>query len=691
MNNIVKKQDLFLSEGNRADFGKSGINEDTLKSWGTFIRTITREEASSRLGFTAPSGGWWLSYPELLENKASSYGTFKPDTPLINEGKPVKYLRPKGETSRIFRPLELEADILQDATKPLFITEGEKKAIKATQEGFNCIGVAGVWCWKSKHTDDSVIEDLKAINWKNRTVYIIPDNDYHEKTQVLNAFVKLGLKLASFGANAKLVSIPACNNEKLGLDDYLIKLGSNKLSTLISGAVDINANTAFKLLNQEEKIEFPINALPEKVRLLTENASKIMDAPKEFIACSIISGAFALLSSKAKVSITNTWIEPCISWMILCAKPSLQAKSPCFKLVKKLIDEIDENLLNDYNSQKADYETQLAVYDKELKIWKNKQDSEALPAEPARPFRELIYTSDTTTESLKDLQSKNQRGISVINDEISSLLRSMNQYKKGGNDEQYWLSSWSADRITCTRKGEKEPVTLVPHHNIFGTTQPTEVEKLILTDINSSNGFAERWLFALSDHERSGRIIKDDIDQSMLDEMKQSFKRLYDIEETFYYFSKEAFEAFEMASQAYFNTIKLPTTSNMMKSYLSKQNSYIARFAMVLHCLENPYNREIGKESVICAIELSSYFIDCFKKVSKITVDIKNNSLEDYSLEWMKTKDIYEVSPTILYKSNKSKFKGIDEAKETLQNLASMGYGELLEKAKGLKFILFQS
>ncbi len=45
-------------------------------------------------------------------------------------------------------------DLLESNTE-LLITEGAKKALKATQEGFATIGLAGVWGWKRK--DESAL------------------------------------------------------------------------------------------------------------------------------------------------------------------------------------------------------------------------------------------------------------------------------------------------------------------------------------------------------------------------------------------------------------------------------------------------------------------------------------------------------------------------------------------------------
>ena len=156
--------------------------------------------------------GWVLNYPDLLTNEKTSYTTTRLKNP-INDN---KYIRPKGETSRLFKPLHLAPEILNNPNEYIIITEGEKKAIKVVQEGFNCIAVAGVWCWKSKKTEDGLIPDMHKINWKNKKVYLCFDNDICYKTQVLNALRALTYQLQDFGAIVKNIKLPTGSEVKNG-------------------------------------------------------------------------------------------------------------------------------------------------------------------------------------------------------------------------------------------------------------------------------------------------------------------------------------------------------------------------------------------------------------------------------------------------------------------------------------------
>ena len=88
----------------------------------------------------------------------------KPDSPPILDGKPAKYLSPKSSPNRLYVPSGVET-LFNDAAVPLYISEGEKKALKAAQEGLKCIAIAGVWCWKGKGSNgpSEPIPDLDLI------------------------------------------------------------------------------------------------------------------------------------------------------------------------------------------------------------------------------------------------------------------------------------------------------------------------------------------------------------------------------------------------------------------------------------------------------------------------------------------------------------------------------------------------
>src|SRR5262249_45688956 len=143
----------------------------------------------------------------------------KPDRPFMDRyGKPSKYLSAKGAGNRLYIPPGVES-VLQDHKIALWITEGEKKALKARQEGLDCIAVPGVWSWRQRSDSNrsTPIPDLDLIAWRGRSVFLVFDNDLRSNEQVATALYELSQELERRGARVSKIDLPnAPNGQKCG-------------------------------------------------------------------------------------------------------------------------------------------------------------------------------------------------------------------------------------------------------------------------------------------------------------------------------------------------------------------------------------------------------------------------------------------------------------------------------------------
>ncbi|MFH0813441.1 MAG: DUF3854 domain-containing protein [Pseudomonadota bacterium] len=142
--------------------------------------------------------------------------------PLYKEGKgEPKYLQKRNSGNRLYIPEKARA-VLNDPAVPLYFTEGEKKALKACQEGLACIGLSGLWNWKNKGSKELIL-DFDLIIFTNRTVYIVPDNDWLEpnrhgyKKNLEEAVKELAYRLIKRGARVFIVQLPKGINNENGI------------------------------------------------------------------------------------------------------------------------------------------------------------------------------------------------------------------------------------------------------------------------------------------------------------------------------------------------------------------------------------------------------------------------------------------------------------------------------------------
>jgi|Deesub1362A_J573_1020465.scaffolds.fasta_scaffold00319_22 Mn-dependent DtxR family transcriptional regulator len=197
------------------DLKKSGLSEETIREAG--IKTVPPSHIDKRLGFSVrglvsmyeiPYGGGFSRFKAFYERGR----------------KGPKYLQRKDSSNKLYIPKKVKP-ILSDSSIPLYITEGEKKALKATQEGLYCVGLSGLWNWSNGNKE--LISDFDKIALTGRPVYIVPDNDWLQLNKhgynknLKQAVYRLAEKLKAKGAEVFIVELPQGDGK--GLDDYLRK------------------------------------------------------------------------------------------------------------------------------------------------------------------------------------------------------------------------------------------------------------------------------------------------------------------------------------------------------------------------------------------------------------------------------------------------------------------------------------
>jgi hypothetical protein len=211
---------LVITDSHRADLEGSGLTDETISLAGLY--SAPERQVRDILGYGA-GAGLVIPYPDPKTGVLNGYARVKLDKADEN-GK--RYRSPLKQPNHLYIPRLLDRKVLTDTSTPIWFTEGEKKALKACQEGLACIAASGVWSWKTRSGDDhkSVpLDDLDAIAWRGRTVYVVFDSDAATNPQVKDAEFALSRELARRGAKLMAVRLPGGpKGAKVGLDDYLL-------------------------------------------------------------------------------------------------------------------------------------------------------------------------------------------------------------------------------------------------------------------------------------------------------------------------------------------------------------------------------------------------------------------------------------------------------------------------------------
>src|SRR5215218_984765 len=183
-------------------------------------RTVTTRAELSRLGFSKPQ----QREPALVVPMYSPSGELithqiRPDAPRENgDGKAIKYETPAGSPIRLdVHPSQSER--VKDASVPLWITEGVKKADSLVSRGQCVVALQGVWCWQKGGVP---LRDWEDVRLWGRSVCVIFDSDVATNPKVQTALEGLVGFLRGRGARVGVAYLPdAPDGGKQGVDDFL--------------------------------------------------------------------------------------------------------------------------------------------------------------------------------------------------------------------------------------------------------------------------------------------------------------------------------------------------------------------------------------------------------------------------------------------------------------------------------------
>jgi hypothetical protein len=244
-----------------ADLERSGLSLPTISQ--AKIKDDSDDEVGQLLRDRHKVVGYVLPYFDLAGKPLKHYRIKVLES--LNGHTPPKYLQPKATGNHLYIPPGIDAishGWENDPDVPLFLTEGEKKALAGVQAGLPTLAVGGVFSWRTHihtlklgvvrlenkasaqllHLDDraersyrsQVVPELDEINWKGREAVLIFDSDATSNPEVQRAAFEWANWLAEHGARPIQISLDGCISSarlrtggypvgaKLGLDDVLV-------------------------------------------------------------------------------------------------------------------------------------------------------------------------------------------------------------------------------------------------------------------------------------------------------------------------------------------------------------------------------------------------------------------------------------------------------------------------------------
>lgn len=277
---VTDYRSLLLFPQHAALVCKSGVTPEVAEARG--YMSVDAKATLGRFGF----GPAQRRVPGLLipvYNVAGkiAFHQYRPDSPRTSAGgKPIKYETPRNvrmamDVHPMARPW------LADPQRPLFITEGIRKADAAVGRGLCCVALLGVWNWRGRSAQGGLtaLADWEGVALNGRQVYVVFDSDVMVKPEVHQALARLKAFLESRGAQVALVYLPPGEGgAKVGLDDYLAA-GHSVADLLALATPGLRAPATTVAMAPIPAGEGPNTRTPPDLDALRQRAEPILAAP----------------------------------------------------------------------------------------------------------------------------------------------------------------------------------------------------------------------------------------------------------------------------------------------------------------------------------------------------------------------------------------------------------------------------
>lgn len=173
---------------------------------------------------------------------------------ILNDGDRLpKYVGPTTLPPNVYLPRNVKMpwdQIAADSACELVVTEGEISSAVACHYGLLCLGIPGVWSFKSTKAGFQFPPQLARWVWKDRRVVIVFDSDIMSKAGVRAALHALARELMRLGANVVTKTLPdELDGRKNGIDDLLIRHGRDAYDAI--PAEEFEAIRELRQINQE--------------------------------------------------------------------------------------------------------------------------------------------------------------------------------------------------------------------------------------------------------------------------------------------------------------------------------------------------------------------------------------------------------------------------------------------------------
>jgi hypothetical protein len=410
----------------------------------------------------------------------------------------------------------------------------------------------------------------------------------------------------------------------------------------------------------QRETDFPLGVFsPQVTKFIVEAANAFTVDPASVAAftLAILGGA---IGASRIIEVKSDWKEYPTLWIGNILR-SGDLKTPVLAACKQPLKDWQGEKYGTWREQKDNYE-------RDFHNWQ--ADPKNYPKPSKNPPLEQRLTDDATVESLADVLYWNPRGVTIIKDELTSWIRSQNEYKGGkGSDRPKYLSMWSSQSIFINRK-DKDPVWIDnPFVSIVGGIQPDLLSE-IQDKEDREDGLLARFLWVAPRHV-TRHWVEDEISEKTKADYRDTILRLLTLATDDLFasqpvaatappklkakvatFTPDAKQVWIAEYNEHCLEADSPSLAIRLRAPYKKLAGHAAKFALILQVVKRVCgeadSESIDADSVYKAWQLIDYFkIQLAKAYGLLTITADDNQLDalrEWLLKWSLEKSANDIS-----------------------------------------------
>jgi putative DNA primase/helicase len=222
----------------------------------------------------------------------------------------------------------------------------------------------------------------------------------------------------------------------------------------------------------------------------------------------------------------------------------------------------------------------------------------AFTGENQKPAERRLIVNDTSVEKLGELLAVNTNGLLVQRDELTGLLRTLDQ-PEHANARAFYLEGWDGrGRYTFDRIGRGTVDVIANTLSLFGTIQPGPLARYIRDTLHNEDGLIARFqILFYPDLPEVWVNVDHYPDKAAKDQARDVFQRLdtfqpqgLEVDEDsgipYVRFDEQAQDLFDEWREDLENRLRSGSLNPILQDHLAKYRSLMPSLALIFHLID---------------------------------------------------------------------------------------------------------